>query len=57
MEKYYKLEVFDGEGWLTLSHYRQLSQSKANFLYYLSQLMCAKMGKDIDFVVRITDDD
>ena len=57
MEKYYNLEVFDGEGWLTLSLYRQLSQSLANFLYYLSQLMCAKMGKDIDFVVRITEDD
>ena len=55
--KKFRLEVFDGESWLTLSHYRGLSKVKVNFLYYLSQLMAAKMGKDIEYTVRIIEDE
>ena len=55
--KKFRLEVFDGEAWLTLSHYRGLSKVKVNFLYYLSQLMAAKMGKDIEYTVRIIEDE
>ncbi len=57
MEKTYRLEVYDGQNWLTLSHYTKLSKTKANFLYYLSQLMAAKMGKDIEYTVRIIEDE
>ena len=55
--KKFRLEVFDGESWLTLSHYTGLSKVKVNFLYYLSQLMAAKMGKDIEYTVRIIEDE
>ena len=55
--KKFKLEVWNGQEWMSLVHYRNLSKAKANFLYYLSQLMCAKMSRDINQVVRIAEDD
>ncbi len=55
--KLFKLEIYDGSEWLPLNNYRHLSKAKANFLYYLSQLMCVKLGRDISFTVRIAEDD